>query len=246
MVSSQSLTLLLTESSISEHSNLINYMLPVLSRSFLLKIIHKLLAHINNTVRHRLDVPVPLLLELRISKNSFYDSCAVEGWVGVHWPSEDFELGKQSVCLLCIFSDDAEKTHTLSIQSKVLCEGLAKHYRNSTVYEIAKGRIVPFNRATCEALIRHIEKGQMSPPLYHLFNLTPLLKGGVGSRWVMGAGVEQDYRTFWGTVQISEEAVYIDAFKRVVVVGVFFELEPRVLSHIFVVPPGGCRKVHCF
>lgn len=67
-------------------------MRPVMLATKLLEVLTQKRAHLDDSIRHTLDLTEPLLVQLGISHDGGCDTGAVDGWVRVEGTDEDLDL----------------------------------------------------------------------------------------------------------------------------------------------------------
>lgn len=99
---------------------------------------------------------------------------------------------------------------------------------------------------TGKTLIGHIKECIMLSVLDHLADLPPLFLGRVDTRRVMRTSVQQEHTSFWRRLHIRHHAIKVQPDRILVVVPVFFDLEPRVLEYCIVIRPTWGGNVNLF
>jgi len=73
--------------------------------------------HLDDAVRHALDLAQPLLVQLRVVQDGGRDARAVDGRVGVERTDEDLDLRLHALLLLRVLADEGEGADTLAVQA---------------------------------------------------------------------------------------------------------------------------------
>jgi len=94
-----------------------------------------------------------------------------------------------------------------------------------------------------EALVGHVEEGEVALLLHDIANLAPLVLGGVNTGRVVGTGVQQDDAVVGGSLDVGNQALKVQTDSVLVIVAVLLDLEAGVLEDGAVVGPAGGRKV---
>lgn len=82
-----------------------------------LKVLLQQSTHLNDTVRHALDLTQPLGVKGRVVHDSRSDTGAVDRRVGVEGTNEDLDLRLDTLLFLGVFADEREGTDTFTVQS---------------------------------------------------------------------------------------------------------------------------------
>ena len=94
-----------------------------------------------------------------------------------------------------------------------------------------------------EALVGHVEEGEVALLLHDIADLAPLVLGGVNTGRVVGTGVQQDDAVVGGGLDVGNQALKVQTDGVLVVVTVLLDLEAGVLEDGVVVGPAGVGKV---
>lgn len=79
------------QTSVSEHTNLVGHMTPVMSASSSLQLGNQSCSHIFNSCRHIDQILMPASSKLRITQNNIDNSCSMNWWIRVHWSCNTFD-----------------------------------------------------------------------------------------------------------------------------------------------------------
>lgn len=231
--------LLGAQASVGEHANLVGDVGPVVLGAELLEVGLEQGAHLDDAVSHVLDLAEPLLVELGVLEDGGGDAGTVDGRAGVQRADENLDLGVDALDLLGVGADDGEGTNTLTVETHVLGERLAEGNLLALLDEVADGKGVGVGVAAGEALVGHVEEGEVAVSLDDLADLLPLLLGGVDAGRVVGAGVEEEDAALGGGLDVGNHALEVEADGVLVVVAVLFNLEAGVGEDGLVVSPRG-------
>lgn len=124
----QKLDLRLGQSCETKHADLIRNMLPRPGRSLLLEPCAHSPAHIRNATTHRLQITLPRLEQLRVVQDTAGDMCAIRRRIGDLGALQHGKLGGDVVRgaggIGARGGDEVEGTRALTVETKVLGEGL--------------------------------------------------------------------------------------------------------------------------
>lgn len=136
-----------------------------------------------------------------------------------------------------------EGAGALTVQTKVLSEGLGDAELEALIDEVADRPRVTGEIAGREALVRCVEEGEVLALTQDDRDLLPLVLGQVDAGGVVGAGVQDDNGAGWSFAQGTEHAVEVETFGFGGEVGVVGELEADVGEDLVVVGPGGAGEI---
>ncbi len=112
----------------SEHPTyLVRDVIPVMFRSQLFKILLEQGPHLDDPVRHALNLAEPLLIELGVVLDIAGKTSAGGGGGGVKRTHEDGYVGVDARSLIGGVAHDAERTNPLAVQAHVFGEALRQH-----------------------------------------------------------------------------------------------------------------------
>jgi len=132
-----------------------------------------------------------------------------------------------------------EAARALAVKAKVLGVALCQHQSEALLDEVADRPRVAGQVTRREALVRAVEEGEVLPFAHNVGDGFPLILGGVHARRVVGAGVEEHYAVFRGSVEGGEHAIEVEGASLWVEVGVRLDGEADVGEDLVVVGP--CR-----
>lgn len=101
----------------TEASHLAGDVGPVMLAAQLLQVLLQQGTHLDDAVRHALDLAQPLLVQLRVVQDGGRDARAVDGRVGVERTDEDLDLRLHALLLLRVLADEGEGADTLAVQA---------------------------------------------------------------------------------------------------------------------------------
>jgi hypothetical protein len=225
------------QTSVGEHADLRGDVAPVVLAAELLEVLLEKGTHGDDAVSHALDLTEPLLVERSVVQNLRGDAGTVNWGVGVQWANEYLDLRVNTLLLVGRLADDREGTDTLAVETHVLGKGLGQDWTKTLLDEVAESKGILGRVTTGEALVSHVEEGEVVASLDSLSNLHPLLLGGVYTSRVVGTSVEQDNAVLGHGLDIGYHSVKVETNRVLVVVAVLLDLEARVLEDSVVVGP---------
>lgn len=235
--------LLGSQASVGEHADLVGDVVPVVLGAELLKVGLEEGAHLDDAVGHILDLAEPLLVELGVAEDGAGDAGTVDGRVGVHGADENLELGVDALALILVGADKREGTNTLTVETHVLGERLAESNLLALLNKVADGKGILVSAATGEALVGHVEEGEVALGLDELGNLAPLSLGRIDTSGVVSTGVEEEDAALGSGLDIGNHALKVEANGVLVVVAVLLNLETSLGEDGLVVGPRGSGDV---
>lgn len=180
----------------------------------------------------------------------------MDGGVGVQGADDDLELRVDALLLSGVFADEREGTNTLAVETlviqlviemhkapganathHVLGERLAEGNVVALLHEVTDGKSILIGVTTGEALVGHVEEGEVALLLNDIGDLPPLLRGGVNASGVVGAGVPEEDAAVGGGLDVGDEALEVEANGLLVVVAVLLNLEAGMAEDGLVVSP---------
>lgn len=220
--------------------------------------------HGDDAVGHALDLSKPLLVELRVVEDLGCDPGAVDGRVRVHGPGEDFDLRFHPLLLLGRPGQDREGADALAVEplhrrrpsascranrsgivpDHVLCKRLAERNLVALRDKVSQRVRVLVGAARGEALVGHVEEGQVAARLDGVADGTPLLRRGIDAGGVVGAGVQQEDGALGRILDVPQQAVDIEPDGLLVVVAVGLDVQAAVVKDGPVVCPRRRWQVH--
>jgi hypothetical protein len=125
----------------------------------------------------------------------------------------------------------------------VLGKGLAQSDVVALLDEVTGSKGILVSVTAGEALVGHVEEGEVALLLHDIANLAPLVLGGVNTGRVVGTGVQQDDAVVGGGLDVGNQTLKVQTDGVLVVVAVLLDLETGVLEDGVVVGPAGGGKV---
>ena len=238
----QTLDLRLSQSGKTKHADLIGDMLPRPGGALCLETLSQSLAHVRNPTTHRAQILLPHREQLRIVQHTTGNVGTVRGGVGDLRPLQHGELagdvarGGCSVGTGC--GDEMERARALTVETKVLGEGLGDAQLEALFDEVADGPGVADEITGCEALVGAVEEGEVVALAHGHGDVLPLFLGGVDTGRIMSAGMEEDDGTGRGSAQGGDHAIEVEALGLRGEVGVVGEGEADIGEDLVVVGPG--------
>lgn len=139
--------------------------------------------------------------------------------------------------------NEVESAGALTVQTKVLGEGLGDAELEALIDEVADRPRVAGEIARREALVCCVEERKVLTFAQNDRDLLPLVLGQVDAGGVVGAGVQDDDGAGRSFAQGTEHAVEVEAFGFGGKVGVVGESEADIGEDLVVVGPGGAGEV---
>ena len=167
----------------------------------------------------------------------------MNGGVGVQGTDEDLDLRVDTLLLLRRLAHDREGTNTLTVETHVLRKRLAKDELVAFLNEKADRVGILVGVAGSEALVGHVEEGEVALFLDHRGDLLPLLGGRVDTGRVVRAGVQEHDAVVRSSLEIGDHAIEVKTDGLLVVVLVLLDLETGVGEDSLVVGPAGVGDV---
>lgn len=142
--------------------------------------------------------------------------------------------------------------HFEAVQLYSLCDRCSHHVLGETLAqsnvvalldEVARSEGIQVSVTAGEALVGHVEEGEVALLLDDIADLAPLLLGGVNTGGVVSASVEQDDAVLGSGLDIGDQALKVQTNGVLVVVAVLLDLKARVLEDGVVVGPAGVGEV---
>lgn len=228
---------------VGKHANLARDVAPVVLGPQLLEVLLEQRAHRDDAVGHVLDLDQPLLVQRGRVEDLGRDARAVDGRVRVHGAHQNLDLRVDALGLGRVGAHEREGADALAVEAHVLGERLRQRNVVALGDKVAHGKGVLVDAAAGEALVGHVEEGEVALGLDGLLNLLPLLDRGVDARGVVRARVPEEDAALGRGVDVAEQPVKVEADGVLVVVGVRLDLETRVLEDGGVVGPRRLRHV---
>ena len=150
------------------------------------------ITHGDDPVCHELDLRFPLFVKVLVGEDGVGDAGAMEGRIGVHRSDYDLQLTLYAGLLLGIGSDERESANTFTVETHVLREGLGEGDLVTLLNEMAEGEGILSSVSRGETLICHVKEGEELLLLDKVRDFFPLSRGGVDTRGIVGAGVQED------------------------------------------------------
>ena len=267
MLFSKSLHLLGLQTGEGEHANLAGDVGPIVLAAEGLEVLAQEGAHLDDAVGHALDLTEPLLVQSGVIHDGRGDAGAVDGRVGVEGADENLDLRLDALLLLGALADEREGTDTLSIETlevllvtaairlaslvvighlpthHVLGKGLAQSNVVALLDEVTGSKSILVSVTAGEALVGHVEEGEVALLLHDIADLAPLVLGGVNTGRVVGTGVQQNDTVLGSSLDVGNQTLEVQANGVLVVVAVLLDLKAGVLENGVVVGPAGVGKV---
>lgn len=120
--------------------------------------------------------------------------------VGVSGSNDSAHVGNEFGSLILTVSEGVETSHSFSIETEVLGEGLAEEELDVLLHEVSNGESILMEISSSESLVGRIEQDQMTIVLDSGRDSLPLGFGWVASGWVMSARVEKEDGSWWGSI----------------------------------------------
>lgn len=109
------------QAGVGEHADLAGDVAPVVLAAELLEVALEQRAHLDDAVRHALDLAQPLLVQRGVVEDRASDARAVHGRVGVEGAHEDLDLRVDAGLLFGGLGDDREGADTLAVETLEGC-----------------------------------------------------------------------------------------------------------------------------
>lgn len=216
---------------------------PVVLAAELLEVGAEERAHLDDAASHALDLTEPLLVKSRVVHDGGGDAGTVNGGVGVEGTNEDLDLRIDTLLLLGILANEGESTDTLTVETHVLGETLAKSDVVTLLDEVAGSKGILVGVTAGKALVGHVEEGEVALLLHDIADLAPLGLGRVDTGGVVSASVEEDDAALGSGLDVGNQTLEVEANGVLVVVAVLGDLETGVGEDGLVVSPAGVGEV---
>jgi hypothetical protein len=125
--------------------------------------------------------------ELGVSEDDVDNAGTMNRRVGVDRSSDLLDAAHHDGFLLFASSDHRVATSTLTVEAKVLGEGLEEHHVVAVLREELKREAILFEVTAGKALISTVECSEELLALDDLEDFLPLGRCGVNTGWVVGA-----------------------------------------------------------
>lgn len=181
-------------------------MAPVVLATELLEVFLQQGAHGDDAVCHILHLTQPLFVQSRVVQDLGSDARAVNRRIGVERPHEDLDLRVDTLLLLDGFANNRKGTNTFAVETldplaaslalvvdstyHVLGEALSEHRTETLLDEMAQSKCILVCVAAGEALVGHVEEGEVLALFHGVRNLHPLVLGRVNASRVVGTSME--------------------------------------------------------
>merc|ERR1719249_233189 len=117
----------------------------------------------------------------------------------------------------------------------------------SKINKISDGPGIGVQTSRSETLVGAVEEGEEVFPLDQLCDLGPLLLRWVNPCWVVGTGMQDDYRMHWCSFKIFHHPFPVESLSRFIPVPVLPQFgEAGILEDKAMVSPGWVRVVAAF
>lgn len=216
---------------------------PVVLAAELLEVGAEERAHLDDAASHALDLTEPLLVKSRVVHDGGGDAGTVNGRVGVEGTNEDLDLRIDTLLLLGVLANEGESTDTLTVETHVLGETLAKSDVVALLDEVAGSKGILVGVTASKALVGHVEEGEVALLLHDIADLAPLGLGRVDTGGVVSASVEEDDAALGSGLDVGNQTLEVEANGVLVVVAVLGDLETGVGEDGLVVSPAGVGEV---
>lgn len=187
----QAIDLLRCQSGETEHTNLIDNVLPVACGAQLLQVGLEVGAHIDDAIGHALDILKPLATQIGAVQNLGSNASTMNRGIRVEGTNENLDLRETACGLLFVGTDHTVGAGTFTIETHVLGKALRETEVVAIGLEDAHGLCIAIDIAGGKALVGHVEERIQFALLEDLRQLTPLLGAGIHSSGIVGAGVQQ-------------------------------------------------------
>ena len=231
-------TLLWSESSEGEHTNLSGNVGPVTWNLLLLKGSSKGSSHVVHTLAHSHELIQPLLEVLWVVEDGSGDSGSVLWWGRVVASDDDLGLAHNLGSSGLISTDKVEGSSSLSVESHDLGEGLGNNHLEASLDEKSETIGIIIEGAGGEALVGSVKEWVELLLGTDIGDLLPLLLGWVDTSWVVGAGVEEDGGAWNSVLEIGEHSADIKTLGLLVEVSVLSDLDSGGGEDLVMVSPG--------
>lgn len=243
----QHLHLRLSQPGETEHANLIRNVVPSARRALLLQALPQSLAHLRNATTHRLQILLPLLEQTLIVQHPAGNARTVRRRVTDLTALQNGQLRRDMRIRLGGFRtrgrDEMEGARALTIQTKVLGEGLRHAQLEALLDEVAHGPGVTGEVTRGETLVGAVEEGEVVALAHDDSDVLPLVLGQVDAGGVVGTDVQEDDGAGGSIAQGGEHAGEVETLGLRVEVGVVGEGEVDVGEDLVVVGPGWVGEV---
>ena len=189
MLLHHSIALSWSQTSEGEHTDLVRHVVPGAASTNFLESGSEELAHLGNSVSDSYQLVQPLLSEIWLVQNHRGNPSTVTWRGGIVDPDDDLDLGKYSSSCLAIFAHEMKSSGSLTVETHDLGEGLGDNHFESLVEEVAETLAILVEVTSDETLVSSVEEWIQRLLLANLSNLLPLIKSGIDSSWIVGAGV---------------------------------------------------------
>ena len=210
MVGSQFIHLLASHPTEAEHTDLVGDVLPRKGRTAFFEVLTQERSHFDDAIRHALHFLVPLRLERGIAENRGSDERTVHGWVRVHRTRDHLELRLDTVGFFLIFAHHAHGADALAVQAHVLREGLCERDLMSVFNKDSDRLRITFTIARGEALVRHVEEGEVILRLHDFGNFAPLLRRRIDASRIVRTRVQQEHASVRGVLDVFDHPFEIE------------------------------------
>lgn len=200
-------------------------------------------AHIVHTLAHGDELIEPLLSSCWVVEDGGSDSSSVLWWGRVVASDDDLDLAHDAASRGLVSAHDVESSGSLTIESHDFGEGLSDDHLEALIEEKSKSIGIGVKASRGEALVSGIKEWEKVVPLADSGDLGPLLLGWVNTGWVVSAGVEEDGRSWGGSLKVGNHAIDIKTLGLLVEVSVVSEWNSSSLKDLLVVTPGWVAHV---
>lgn len=222
-------------------------MIPSTRRTTLLQPLPQTTTHLLNTPTHRPQILLPFCEEYGVIEDLASNARTVRGGIRNLRALQDSQLTSnvldRSRRIRTRRGNKVERTRALTVQTKVLGEGLRDAELEALLDKVADGPCVAGQIARREALVGGVEEGELATLAHECGDLLPLLLRGVDTGRVVCAGVEEDDGAGRRCPQRGHHAVKVEALGLGGEVGVVGEGEADICEDLVVIGPGWVGKI---
>ena len=156
------------------------------------------------------DAVSPLLVEVRVGEDSVHDPGAVGRRVADHRPHDQRHLALHVVHVGGVVGHHRQVPAPLVVQPEVLAERLGAEQLEALGHEESDGPGVSVEAARGEALVGAVKEGEELVGAADVRDPLPLLLGGVHTRGVVRARVQDDDGLGGGRAQVRAPALEVE------------------------------------
>jgi hypothetical protein len=240
--------LLLRQASETEHSNLVDNVVPVARRLQLIKLALERLAHRNDTTTHLAKILFPLGKQLLVVENARCDTSTIRRRVTDLGTLENGKLTANTSgsidSLRGSTRHKVEAACTLAVKTKVLCVTLSDKHLKALLDKVANSPGILVQVARRKTLVCAVEEGKLRSTLHERGNLFPLILCRVHSSGVVCASVQQDNTAFRCLLYRLHHALKVKTLCLCREIWVVLDAELDIGKDLVVVGPGRVGDVN--